>query len=84
VIDGLAELGVPGMTALSEFGGHGFTQLGYTKIPEVIGGHCSSTPVFVNAHHSIGIRALILFGTKEQKRAVAARSRSRRKLAALR
>ena len=34
---------------------------------EVIGGHCSSTAVFVNAHHSIGIRALLLFGTAEQK-----------------
>jgi alkylation response protein AidB-like acyl-CoA dehydrogenase len=34
---------------------------------EVIGGHCSSTAVFVNAHHSIGIRALLLFGTPEQK-----------------
>ena len=34
---------------------------------EVIGGHCSSTAVFVNAHHSIGIRALVLFGTPEQK-----------------
>ena len=34
---------------------------------EVIGGHCASTAVFVNAHHSIGIRALLLFGTDEQK-----------------
>ena len=34
---------------------------------EVIGGHCASTAVFVNAHHSIGIRALLLFGTPEQK-----------------
>jgi alkylation response protein AidB-like acyl-CoA dehydrogenase len=34
---------------------------------EVIGGHDASTAVFVNAHHSIGIRALVLFGTEEQK-----------------
>src|SRR5947209_11274624 len=34
---------------------------------EVIGGHVSSTAVYVNAHHSIGIRALLLFGTDEQK-----------------
>ncbi len=67
VIDGLAELGVLGMTAPPDFGGQGFTQLGYTKILEVIGGHCSSTAVFVNAHQSIGIRALLLFGTKEQQ-----------------
>ena len=67
VIDGLAALGVLGMTAPPEFGGHGFSQQGFTKILEVIGGHCSSTSVFVNAHHSIGIRALLLFGSREQK-----------------
>ncbi len=67
VIDGLAGLGVLGMTAPVEFGGRGFSQLGYTKILQVIGGHCASTAVFVNAHHSIGVRALLLFGTKEQQ-----------------
>jgi acyl-CoA dehydrogenase family member 9 len=67
VIDGLGRLGVLGMTAPLEFGGRGFSQLGYTKILQVIGGHCSSTAVFVNAHHSIGVRALLLFGTKEQQ-----------------
>src|SRR5258708_3762883 len=35
---------------------------------EVIGGHCAATAVFVNAHHSIGLRALQLFGTEAQKR----------------
>ena len=67
VIDGLAQLGVLGMTAPEEFGGRGYSQLGYTKILQVIGGHCSSTAVFVNAHHSIGVRALLLFGTREQQ-----------------
>ncbi len=67
VIDGLAQLGVLGMTAPAEFGGRGFSQLGYTKILQVIGGHCSSTAVFVNAHHSIGVRALLLFGTRAQQ-----------------
>jgi alkylation response protein AidB-like acyl-CoA dehydrogenase len=67
VVDGLGRLGVLGMTATTEFGGRGFSQLAYTKILQVIGGHCSSTAVFVNAHHSIGIRALLLFGTKEQQ-----------------
>ncbi|HEY4283843.1 MAG TPA: acyl-CoA dehydrogenase family protein, partial [Chthoniobacterales bacterium] len=32
-----------------------------------IGSRCASTSVFVNAHHSIGIRALLLFGSREQK-----------------
>jgi alkylation response protein AidB-like acyl-CoA dehydrogenase len=67
VVDGLGALGVLGMTGSKEYGGAGFTQQGYCKILEVIGGHCSSTAVFVNAHGSIGIRALMLFGTKEQQ-----------------
>jgi acyl-CoA dehydrogenase family protein 9 len=67
VIDGLSKLGVLGMTAPPEYGGRNFGQLAYTRVMEVIGGHCASTAVFVNAHHSIGIRALLLFGTEEQK-----------------
>jgi acyl-CoA dehydrogenase family member 9 len=67
VIEGLAKLGVLGMTAPVEYGGRGFSQSGYCRIMEVIGGHDASTAVFVNAHHSIGIRALLLFGTPEQK-----------------
>jgi alkylation response protein AidB-like acyl-CoA dehydrogenase len=67
VVSGLARLGVLGMTAPKEYGGRGFSQLGYTKIMEVLGGHDAGVAVFVNAHHSIGIRALVLFGTDEQK-----------------
>jgi alkylation response protein AidB-like acyl-CoA dehydrogenase len=67
VIDGLAGLGVLGMTAPKAFGGRGFSQMQYRKVMEVLGGHDSSVAVFVNAHHSIGIRALILFGTPEQQ-----------------
>src|SRR3979411_606582 len=67
VIDGLGRVGVLGMTAPSEYGGHGFSQMANCRILEEIGRRCASTSVFVNAHHSIGIRALLLFGTHEQK-----------------
>ncbi len=67
VIDGLGRVGVLGMTAPAEYGGSGFTQMANCKILEEIGRRCASTSVFVNAHHSIGIRALLLFGTQEQK-----------------
>src|SRR5438477_2501559 len=67
VIDGLGRAGVLGMTAPAEYGGQGFRQLANTKILEEIGTRCASTSVFVNAHHSIGIRALLLFGTHSQK-----------------
>src|SRR6266436_1847587 len=59
--------GVLGMTAPKEYGGRGFSQMANCKVLEEIGSRCASTSVFVNAHHSIGIRALLLFGTHEQK-----------------
>ena len=68
VVAGLGRLGVLGMTAPKEYGGRGLSQLAYTRVMEVIGGHDAGVAVFVNAHHSIGIRALLLFGTEEQKR----------------
>src|SRR5213075_3385333 len=67
VIDGLGRVGVLGATAPQEVGGHAFSQMANCKILEEIGRRCASTSVFVNAHHSIGIRALLLFGTHEQK-----------------
>ncbi|OAI55970.1 acyl-CoA dehydrogenase [Planctomyces sp. SCGC AG-212-M04] len=82
VIDGLARLGVLGMTGPTELGGRGFSQMGYGKILEVIGGRCSSTAIFVNAHHSIGMRALLLFGSEQQKRTWLPDMISGRKLAA--
>lgn len=82
VIEGLGRLGVLGMTAPREVGGRGFSQRGYGRVLEVIGGRCSSTAIFVNAHHSIGMRALLLFGTEEQKRRWLPDLVSGRKLAA--
>jgi alkylation response protein AidB-like acyl-CoA dehydrogenase len=67
LIDGLARTGVLGMTAPREVGGRGFSQMQYCRILEEIGQRDASTSVFVNAHHSIGIRALILFGSREQQ-----------------
>lgn len=67
VIDGLAQTGVLGMTAPKEFGGRGFSQMQYCKVLEEIGSRDASVSVFTNAHHSIGVRALLLFGTKEQQ-----------------
>ena len=67
VIRGLADHGVYRLTIPEEFGGLGFNQQMYLKTMEVLGGHDASVAVFVNAHHSIGARALLLFGTKEQQ-----------------
>ncbi len=69
VVDGLGKLGVLGACVPAEFGGGGFDQVAYCQMIQVIGGHCGSTALFVNAHHSIGPRAIVLFGTPEQKAA---------------
>src|SRR6266498_1077491 len=68
VISGLARLGVFGMTAPPKVGGRGFSQMAYCRVMEEIGSRCASTAVFVNVQHSVGMRALLLFGTPEQQR----------------
>lgn len=67
VLSGLAQLGVLGMTVPKENGGLGMSQYAYCKATEIISGRCASTALFINAHQSIGLKALLLFGTKEQK-----------------
>lgn len=67
VVKGLGDIGVLGMTISPKYGGRGMSQQNYCRVMEVIGGHCAATAVFVNAHHSIGLRALELFGSEEQR-----------------
>ncbi len=68
VIEGLGKLGALGMTIPEAYGGRGFSQLGFCRIMDVIGERDAGVAVFINAHHSIGLRAVLLFGTEEQKR----------------
>jgi acyl-CoA dehydrogenase family member 9 len=68
VVAGLGDVGVLGMTVPREYGGQGISQLGNARVMEIIGARDAGTSVFVNAHHSIGIRALLLFGSDAQKR----------------
>ena len=67
VIQSLANLGVLGMTIPKEFGGLGMSQNAYCRTAEAISKRCGSTALFINAHQSIGLKALLLFGTKEQR-----------------
>ena len=74
VIDRLFELGVLGMTIPREFGGGGLGITSYNRVLERIGRYCGSTAVLVSAHQSIGCKAIMLFGTEEQKNAGCRRS----------
>jgi hypothetical protein len=68
VIDGLARLGVFGMTAPTDIGGRGFSQMGYCRVMEEIGSRCASTAIFVNVQHSVGMRALLLLARRAKRR----------------
>ena len=63
----LFDLGVLGMTIPAEFGGLGLGITSYNRVLERIGRSCGSTAVVVSAHQSIGCKALMLFGSDEQK-----------------
>lgn len=67
VIDGLGKLGILGITVPKEFGGLGMPQYTYCKAEEFLASRCASTALFVNAHQSIGVKSLVLFGTPEQQ-----------------
>lgn len=67
VIDRLFDLGVMGMTIPREFGGLGLGITSYNRVLERIGHSCGSTAVLVSAHQSIGCKAIMLFGSEEQK-----------------
>jgi len=68
VIDRLFEIGVLGMTIPEEFGGLGLGITSYNRVLERIGWSCGSTAVMVSAHQSIGCKAVMLFGSTEQKK----------------
>lgn len=68
VIDRLFQLGVLGMTIPKEYGGLGMGITSYNRVLERIGFSCGSTAVMVSAHQSIGCKAVMLFGTEEQKK----------------
>ena len=68
VIDRLFALGIMGMTIPREYGGGGMGITSYNRALERIGRTCASTAVMVSAHQSIGCKAIMLFGTEEQKR----------------
>src|SRR5256714_3073578 len=56
------------MTTPNEYGGLGLGISSYSRVLERTGRSCGSTAVMVSAHQSIGCKAIMLFGTEEQKR----------------
>ncbi len=82
LIDGLGALGVMGMVVPKEYGGGGYSHTSYCRVLERISQTCASTAVLVGAHQSIGLKALVLNGSDEQKSAFLPDLASGKKLAA--
>jgi acyl-CoA dehydrogenase family protein 9 len=68
VIKGLGDLGAFGMTIPEEYGGYGFSSSAYCRVTEEIGGTDASLGILIGGHQSIGMKALLLYGSDEQKR----------------
>ena len=67
VIKGLGELGILGLTVPKIFGGLGMSQYSYCRALEQLASHCGSSALLVNAHQSVGLKAIQLFGTEKQQ-----------------
>lgn len=68
VIEGLGKMGLLGMTIPKEYGGLGLSNYAYCKAEEELARRCASTALLVNAHQSIGLKSLLLFGNEKQRK----------------
>lgn len=68
VMEGLAQLGAFGMTIPEAYGGYGFSSSAYCRVMEESGTLDASLGILIGGHQSIGLKALILYGSEEQKR----------------
>ncbi|HEV8232018.1 MAG TPA: acyl-CoA dehydrogenase family protein [Thermoanaerobaculia bacterium] len=68
VVKGLADLGIFGIAVPEEYGGYGFSSSAYCRVMEEIGQTDASLGILIGGHQSIGLKALLLYGTDDQKR----------------
>jgi acyl-CoA dehydrogenase family protein 9 len=68
IVDELAQLGLLGMAVPEELGGLALPQLAYARVFQEVAGIDGSLAVTMGAHQSIGYKALLLFGSDEQKK----------------
>jgi acyl-CoA dehydrogenase family member 9 len=68
VIRGLADLGVFGITIPEDYGGYSFSSSAYCRVMEEVGRTDASLGILIGGHQSIGLKAVILYGSEEQKK----------------
>ncbi|CAH0561926.1 unnamed protein product [Brassicogethes aeneus] len=64
---GLWELGAFALQVPQDLGGLGLTNTQYARLVEIVGSHDLGVGITLGAHQSIGFKAILLFGTPEQK-----------------
>lgn len=68
LLDEMKQMGLFGMIIPEEFGGFGLSATGYAKAMGAMVKCDASLAITIGAHQSIGIKALLLFGTDAQKK----------------
>ncbi len=68
ILDGLAELGLFGMRIPEEYGGLDLDATQYCRVGMDLAAADGATAILSGGHSTIGIKALLLAGTDEQKR----------------
>ena len=66
-VNELKELGLFGLIIPEEYGGIGLSNSGYSRVLQETSRFDPSTSLTIGAHSSIGMKALLLFGTQDQK-----------------
>jgi len=82
VIASLKEMGLFGLQIGTEHGGVGLSSHSYLRVLQEIASRDTSIAVTLGAHQSIGLKALLLFGTQEQKQRYLPRLSTGEKVAA--
>lgn len=67
VLEGLKSLGLFGLQIPTEHDGIGLSAAAYARVMQEVGGLDPAIAVTLGAHQSIGLKAILLFGTPEQK-----------------
>ena len=67
IVKNLSELGLMGVAVEEQYGGLGLPQNGYSRVMQEVARMDGSIATTVMAHQSIGYKAIMLFGTNEQK-----------------
>ncbi|MFQ5532630.1 MAG: acyl-CoA dehydrogenase [Candidatus Methylomirabilales bacterium] len=68
IIRGLADLGFMGILVPERYGGAGMDYQSYVAILEELGRADASVALTVEAHNSLAVNHILLFGTEDQKR----------------